>query len=328
MLTSITVTSRATLDIIGLSGMGKDFDSLHDEGNKLNQTYRAIFNPSRASIILQLMAAVLPGWVLTNLPGKRNDTLNAASEFIKQTCRDLIASKRAKMAEKERTEVDIVSVALESGAFSDEDLVNQMMTFLVAGHETTATAMIWAIYSLCKNPEKQQKLRDEVRSKLPSLDDEVTAAQIDSCEYLHAVCLEVLRLWSPVTLTLRVADCDTSINGQFVPKGTTIILAPFAINTSTALWGPDALEFKPERWLDADGKANNKGGADSNFSFLTFLHGPRSCIGQKFAMAEFECLLAAWAGRFTTELEEGSPLKDNDPDIKGELVSIDCVING
>lgn len=116
-----------------------------------------------------------------------------------------------------------------------------------------------------------------MRSKLPSLDQDITAAQIDDCHYLHAVCSEVLRLYSPVSTTLRVAACDTSINGQVVPKGTVVILCPWAVNTSTQMWGPDAHEFKPERWLDADGKANNKGGAESNFAFLTFLHGPRSC---------------------------------------------------
>ena len=182
--------------------------------------------------------------------------------------------------------------------------------------------MIWAIYLLCKHPEVQQKLRDEIRSRLPSPDEDVTAADFDDCHYLHAVCNEVLRLWAPVTLTLRTAAVDSSINGQFVPKDTPIVLSPRGVNTSKHLWGPDAREFKPERWLDADGKANNKGSADSNFSFLTFLHGPRSCIGQKFALAEFECLLAAWVGRFETQFEEGSPhANEGDPGIKGGITS-------
>lgn len=182
--------------------------------------------------------------------------------------------------------------------------------------------MIWAMYLLCKHPEVQERLREEVRSKLPSPDQDIAAADVDSCQYLRAVCNEILRLWAPVSLTLRVAACDTSINGQFVPKGTTIILAPWAINTSKHLWGPDALEFKPERWLDADGKANNKGSAESNFSFLTFLHGPRSCIGQKFAQAEFECLLAAWVGRFETTFEEGSSFARGEiPEIKGGVTA-------
>lgn len=314
-------SSRATLDIIGLSGMGQDFNSLQDESNELNQTYRKIFSPTAVGAALQIIGVFLPFWLLSRLPIQRNHDINGASVYIKQLCRDLIAKKRVKMAEKERTEVDIISVALESGGFTDEELVNQMMTFLVAGHETTATAMIWGMYLLCKHPEVQQKLREEVRAKLPSLDQDITPAELDDCQYLQATCKEILRLWAPVSLTLREADCDTSINGQFVPKGMTIILAPWAINTSKQLWGEDAQEFKPERWLDADGKANNKGGADSNFSFLTFLHGPRSCIGQKFAQAEFECLVAAWVGRFETSFIEGSPISKGEMDIKGGVTA-------
>jgi cytochrome P450 len=301
--------------------MGRDFDSLNDESNKLNQMYRSLFNQNRSGIILLIASVFLPPWVLQKLPTKRNGEFSDASLYIKDLCRDLIAKKKAAMAEKTHVEKDIISVALESGGFSDEDLVNQMMTFLIAGHETTATAMIWAIYLLCKHPEVQKKLREEVRSNLPSLDDDITAADIDNCSYLQAVCNEIMRVHPPVTLTLRVAACDTSINGQFIPKDTPVILAPAGINTSTHLWGPDAQEFKPERWLDNDGKANNKGGADSNYSFLTFLHGPRSCIGQKFAQAEFACLLAGWIGRLETEFEEGSPLIDEDPDIQGGVTS-------
>lgn len=312
-------TSRATLDIIGVSGMGRDFDSLHNPTNKLNEVYRTVFSPGKVGRFLQILGVFLPFWLIKRLPVKRNHEMNEASVYIRQVCRDLIRQKRQAMAEKERTDVDILSVALESGGFSDEDLVDQMMTFLVAGHETTATSMIWSMYLLCRHPEVQQKLRDEVRAKLPPLAEDVTAAEIDSCDYLSAVCSEILRLWTPVSLTMRIAAHDTSLNGHFIPKDTTIILAPWAINTCTHLWGPDAADFRPERWLDANGKVNKQGGADSNYSFLTFLHGPRSCIGQKFAQAEFACLLAAWVGSFETKFEEGSPLATGEPEVKGGI---------
>lgn len=177
------------------------------------------------------------------------------------------------------------------------------------------------MFLLCRSPKIQQKLRDEIRSKLPSISDNITAADIDNCHYLHAVCAEVLRLWSPVTMTMRVAAHDATLAGHFIPKDTTVILAPWAINTSTTLWGSDALEFKPERWLDADGTANNRGGADSNYSFLTFLHGPRSCIGQRFAQAEFACLLAAWVGSFEIEFEEGCPHAEGEVEVSGGITS-------
>ncbi|KAK4691412.1 hypothetical protein P7C71_g5583, partial [Lecanoromycetidae sp. Uapishka_2] len=87
--------------------------------------------------------------------------------------------------------------------------------------------------------------------------------------------------------------------GRFIPKGTTIYVTPWAVNASKHLWGDDATEFRPDRWMGS-GKANS-GGAESNYSFLTFFHGPRSCIGQSFAKAELACLVAAWAGTFETQ---------------------------
>jgi len=88
---------------------------------------------------------------------------------------------------------------------------------------------------------------------------------------------------------------DTSLNGSFIPKGTTIMLSPFAINRSVALWGADAEEFRSERWASReDGAA----AVESNYGFLTFLAGPRGCIGNVFAKVEFKCLLAVTIGRF------------------------------
>jgi cytochrome P450 len=83
---------------------------------------------------------------------------------------------------------------------------------------------------------------------------------------------------------------------------TFVILSPWAINRSTKLWGPNAEEFFPERWINADGTANKTGGATSNYSQITFLHGPRSCIGQDFAGSELKVLCATLIGKFSFEL--------------------------
>lgn len=177
--------------------------------------------------------------------------------------------------------------------------------------------MSWAAYLLSKNRVAQSRLREEIKSKLPSPATsgvQLTSADLDECHYLKAVCNEVLRVRPPVPLLVRNAAKDTTINGQFVPKGTKIAICAQAINNSTKLWGPDAGDFNPDRWM-APGQAN-RGGADSNYSFLTFIHGPRSCIGQSFARAEFACLLAAFIGRFEVELDPpDAPLE-----ISGELV--------
>ena len=298
--------SRATLDIIGSAGMGRDFDSLMNPENELFQTYKKIFSSNRGAQVIQLLLGFLPHWVAVNLPLKRNDEIGQAIGTIKKVSRDLIATKRAQMQRGEKPSHDILSVAMESGGFTDEDLVNQLMTFLAAGHETTASAMSWAVYCLCQYPETQLKLREELRSQLPALHDpntQISSTDIDRLPYLNAVLNETMRLFPPVPLTMRESANDTTIAGAFVPKGTTIVICPWAINTSRELWGADAREFKPERWL---GSNANSGGAESNFATVTFLHGPRSCIGKAFALSEFACLVAGLVGRFEIEFEEGS----------------------
>lgn len=300
-------SSRATLDVIGSAGMGVEFDAITDPHTKLNTIYRNVFSPDRQQQRMAMLGLFLPQWLLRALPVSHNYKIEESSNAIKEVCRELIRKKKERLDQQEKdinTETDILSVALESGGFTDEDLVNQLMTFLAAGHETTASAMTWAFYLLCTHPTVQERLREDIRANLPSIDDTetLTAASLDKCHYLHAVCNETLRVYPPVPITLREAGRNTTILGQYVPQGTKIILAPWATNTATSLWGPDAEEFKPERWLGA-GKANS-GGAESNYAFLTFLHGPRSCIGQSFAKVEFQCLLAAVIGRFEIKLAD------------------------
>ncbi|KAF2135459.1 uncharacterized protein K452DRAFT_323042 [Aplosporella prunicola CBS 121167] len=295
--------SRATLDIIGVAGMGEDFNALQNPESELNVTYRKIFSPNKVARLLQLLGVLVPLSVVRRIPVKRNFEVADAATTIKRVAYDLIQEKRQKMEKGEqRTDVDILSVAIESGGFTDEELVNQVMTFLAAGHETVAAAMIWAVYLLCKYPHVQKRLREEIHANIPSLHTTITSTDIDRLQYLNAVCNEATRIYPPVPMTLRIAAKNTTILGHFIPKGTTVIISPWAINTNRQLWGNDADEFDPDRWM-GPGRANS-GGADSNYSFLTFLHGPRSCIGQGFAKAEFACLLAAWVGKFEMELTD------------------------
>ena len=307
--------SRATLDIIGLAGMGQDFDSLKDPHTKLNRVYRNIFQPSKGAQILGLLQFFIPGWLLQALPFQRNDDIMAASQMARETSRQLVQAKKQKLEKKEALSPDIISVALESGGFTDEQLVNNMMTFLAAGHETTASSFTWAIYLMCQKPDVQRKLREAIHANISSLSDSMDHVKLDGIAYLYAVCNETLRVYSPVPVTMRSTARDTTIVGQFVPRTTTIVIAPWATNYSKQLWGEDAEEFNPDRWM-APGQANS-GGAESNYAFLTFLHGPRSCIGQRFAVAELACLLAAFVGRYEFELVN----PDEKIEIKGGITA-------
>lgn len=191
--------------------------------------------------------------------------------------------------------------------------------------------MTWAIYLLATHPEVQSRLRAEIRAHLPSPDDTTTPLSpldIDHLPYLAAVTSEVLRYFSPVPMTVRDTGVATSIQGTPVPAGTRIILCMNSVHKDPELWGADAGKFNPDRWLnggEGGGKEeqefNGNGGAASNYAFLTFLHGPRSCIGMNFARAEFACLLAAWVGRFEFALRYAEDADEENLEIKAGVTS-------
>lgn len=153
-------------------------------------------------------------------------------------------------------------------------------------------------------------MREEIRANLPSPTsakdpDFDLGAVLESLPILHGVCNETLRLYPPVPTTVRVAVRDSKIGNEHIPAGTKIFLSPWGINRSPHLWGDSAEEFIPDRWIDAEtGKPNNNGGVMSNYGTLTFLHGPRSCIGEKFARSELKALVAVFAGTFQMRMAD------------------------
>lgn len=320
--------ARSTLDILGAAGLGEEFDTLHNPDNEICRAYRNVFEQAPPSGVIAIGLFLLREAITTALNMERNDSISVATNTLTGVARQLIGRKRDISIEKPEGEgKDIISVALASGAFTDAMLENHLLTFLAAGHETTATSMTWALYALCLYPDIQQRLREEVREKLPRMLNDgpvvpMTADLLDSLPYLHAVCNEVFRVYPPAGMTRRVAVNNTSILGQFIPAGTEIVISPRALNVSRELWGDDAAVFNPDRWLGSN--RANTGGGQTNFSFMTFLHGPygpfvfiltalliwilgpRSCIGQGFARGEFASLLAALVGSFEMSLAQDS----------------------
>ncbi|KAI0398737.1 cytochrome P450 [Xylaria palmicola] len=322
--------SKVTLDIIFVAGIGQSVDSVRNQDSNyrtLSRMYKTVFTQTREDFILFVLRVwVLPNWAMPYVPLKRNIELGRAAKTLRDTCRHLIRQKKRdfELNLADKTEKDILTVALSYGGFTEDELIEQLLTFLVAGHETTATALTWAIYVLSKNPEMQTRLRDEIRMHLPSPsgssqgDKEDLATIIDNhMPYLHAICQEVLRYFAPVPITFRKAAVDTSISGTRIPAGTQIAICPRATNRDTTLWGDDAQVFNPDRYvgqpkqaqtdpLDEDESARKSVGARSNYATLTFLHGPRSCIGQSFSKSELAILVATLIGRFEFALEDAS----------------------
>lgn len=168
-------------------------------------------------------------------------------------------------------------------------------------------------YLLAQNPEIQRRLRDEIRQHVPSPNEPVVgddlASTLQGLPLLNGVCKETLRLYPAINIIYRNTVRPTLLLGNLIPAGVQVILSPWATNRNEDLWGKDALEFRPQRWIDKDAETgverpNNSGGAVSNYANLIFLPGPRSCIGQSFAAVELRCLAAMFVGRFEVEMAD------------------------
>ncbi|CAN9438240.1 unnamed protein product [Alternaria alternata] len=305
--------TRVTLDIIGIAGMGRDLGSLYNKDDELAKNYQEILEPTPEKVLYYLTNVILPPWLVRKLPWRLHERVTVTTRNLRRICSELLVERKMKIrcekAEGQESR-DILSIMIRGNDQSDKNLVDQLLTFVAAGHETTSSALTWTSYLLAQHPAIQARLRSEILKYIPdpgvlSSPDFDVARLLESMPYLNCVCNEVLRLFPPVPLTSRVAVRDTTVCGHFIPSGTMFWIVPWAINRSPKLWGPDAEDFVPERWMDTTtGRATMNGGAESNYSFLTFLHGPRGCIGERFARAKMRSLVATFVGNFEMELAD------------------------
>jgi len=297
--------SRLTLDIIGPAALSRDFSTLTTEDDPVAEAFGELLDPSPELVTFMVSNMFLPQWLATRLPVRANRLIRDHCTRLRHLCRTILDEKHDSMKQAEEgKEDDILQHIIASGEFTDEEVIDQMLTFLAAGHETTASALTWCTYLLARHPEVQARLREEIRDHVTS---PVTPAMLESMPLLNGACEEVFRLFPTVPLTIREAQCNTVVAGVDVPKGTVALLVPYAINRHPLNWGEKAEDFSPERWIDktVNGHRPNKhGGACSNFCETTFLHGPRSCIGRDFAKAELRCAVAGLVGRFEMELAD------------------------
>jgi len=175
-----------------------------------------------------------------------------------------------------------------------------VVSFLAAGRETTATTMSWVILMLNRYPKVLERVRQELKEKLPGLATGAmrvpTLEDMQQLVYLDATVRETLRLFPVVAVSGRSATRDVYLyEGTLIKAGTRVVMPHYAMGRMATVWGPDVDEFKPERWIDPN---TGKVKAVSPFKFSVFLGGPRVCMGMKFALAEVKISLAKMLSNF------------------------------
>ncbi|KAF8175771.1 cytochrome P450 [Pholiota molesta] len=187
-----------------------------------------------------------------------------------------------------------VGAGREVYGMNDEAMMDQVLTFLGAGHETTASGLAWTLWLLAKDPASQQRLREEVA---PVFADGARPGyrELKDLQWLDCVVQESLRVMPPVPMTFRQAAKTDYIDGVLVPKGTIFYVPIRVINTWKEVWGDDAEEFKPARWLNLPPKYS------ATTSTLSFIVGPHACIGKTMSIVEMKAVLGALISNFEFE---------------------------
>jgi cytochrome P450 len=182
---------------------------------------------------------------------------------------------------------------------TEQQLRDEVITLLLAGHETTALALSWIWYLLAQHPEADAKLAAELHEVLGGRAP--AASDLPRLRYAEQVVTEAMRIYPPVWGFGREALADCEIGGYAIPAGTTIIISPWVSHRNPRYFA-DPAAFRPERW-DGDFAATLP-----RFAYVPFGGGPRICIGNRFAMMEAVLILATVAQRFRLELQSDQPV--------------------
>jgi cytochrome P450 len=184
-------------------------------------------------------------------------------------------------------------------AFSDEQLGDEVATMILAGHETTATALFWALYLLALDPDTQDQVAAEVAAEMKALPAGATP-DVERLKFTRAVVDETMRLYPPAFLIARAAKAADTIAGMAVKPKDVILIAPWLLHRHEKLWrNPNA--FLPKRFLPPAPPPDR-------FAYLPFGVGARVCIGAHFALVEATLALAKLIGAFRIELLDQAPV--------------------
>ncbi|SDE91820.1 cytochrome P450 [Limimaricola pyoseonensis] len=279
------MASHAAADVIF-----RTLFSIPIEHEVASETFHAFRAHQRSQPLLNLAAFLRgPRW----MPRLFSRETRATARRIRALIAGLVEDRAAEIAAG-RAPPDLATKIMttpdpETGeTFTPEEMVDQVAIFFLAGHETSASALGWALYLLATHPEVQERAAGEARG----------AARLSDMRLIRDVFREALRLYPPVPMMVREAGREERFRERKVRRGAQLVLSPWHLHRHERFWDdPDG--FDPDRWNRAEGRESARA------AYMPFSAGPRVCPGAGFAMAEAAVLLAALLGRFRFEAVAG-----------------------
>jgi cytochrome P450 len=235
-------------------------------------------------------------------PTPGNARFRNAASALRRIVLDIIAERRR----DGRDHADLLSMLLavrdeETGeGMKDEQLRDEVLTLILAGHETTATALSWTCYLLSQNPDAERKLQAELDQVLAGR--AATISDLPGLNYTGMVIDEAMRLYPPVWAIGRRAIADDEVMGYHVPKGSNVVLSQWLAHHHPAFW-EHPNRFEPERF------SAERASGRPRYAFFPFGGGPRMCIGNLFALNEAQIVLANVAQKYRLRMVAGHPIE-------------------
>ena len=296
--------SELTLDVVGRALFGT---TLADTADRLRPAVGMGLDTAVGAARLQSVLSIPPwfidlaGRVVYRSPvlPKSVRRIQHAMRTIDGVVREIIAARRSDDTEQGTDMVSLLLSArdVDGRAMTETQVRDELVTFMLAGHETTANGLAWLWYLLSQHPAARSRLHEEVDAVVGRRPP--TGQDAESLPWTTACVQEALRLYPPAWILEREAIVDDEVGGHRIPKGATVNLPVFSVHRD-ARWWPDPLRFDPERFLGSDDRSRPR------CSYLPFGAGRRSCIGQPFALLEATLITATIAQSYELELVEGT----------------------
>lgn len=271
---------NCALDVVAKALFGAD---LSDQAYRLTG---AVMEALDYLIFLTRSLMLVPLW----LPVTQNRNFKDALDTIEGVVYELVDQRSRKEPGDDLLGM-LYSAVDEDGepVFSRQEIRDEIVTLLIAGHETVASSLTWSWYLLAKQPEARKALCSEAREVLaghsPKYDD---LAELDITKQIYD---EALRLYPPAWLITRRAINEDVVGGCHIPPDAVMVISPYCMHRREDLW-PQPEQFMPERFSEARSKGRHR------FGFIPFGGGPRLCIGNRFAYIEANIILAMVASQF------------------------------
>ncbi|XP_027906383.1 cytochrome P450 704C1-like [Vigna unguiculata] len=301
---------KSTLDSIFQVAFGTELDSMCGSSQE-GKIFADAFDASSALTLYRYVDVFwkIKKFLNIGTEAKLRKTTKVLDEFVLKLINTRIQQMQISVGGSDSKREDILSRFLQVKGNDSKYLRDIILNFVIAGKDTTAATLSWFMYMLCKYPAVQEKAAEEVKeatntktiSSYTEFASSVTDEALEKMNYLHAVITETLRLYPAVPVDAKICFSDDTLpDGYSVNKGDMVSYQPYAMGRMKFIWGDDAEEFRPERWLDENGIFKQQ----SSFKFTAFQAGPRICLGKEFAYRQMKIFSAVLLGCFRFRLND------------------------